>query len=172
MSKRLLLRRLVGSGMTLLAATTTLTAGASGAASPTPPLRASSVSRGPVAVAARRLYLTESASLRLIGEGETTLNERGRGTGTFSAPLTARLNLSPSHVTGTFTIYPKGGSISGITQARFILKGSIGYYGGTLTITHGTGHYRHASGAGIGISGTINHLSFALTVKAHGWMNF
>ena len=43
-------------------------------------------------------------------------------------------------------------------------------HGGNLTIVHGTGAYRHASGKSIGISGTIDRISFALTVKAHGWM--
>jgi hypothetical protein len=35
-------------------------------------------------------------------------------------------------------------------------------------IVRGTGAYRHASGKALGISGTINRYSFALTVKAHG----
>jgi hypothetical protein len=124
---------------------------------------------GPKALAAGRVYLVENATLHLSGEGETTLSERGEAAGTFDAPLTAHLNLSIGHVTGLFTIYPKGGSISGMAQARYAVRGSVGYYGGTLTITRGTGTYKHASGSDIGISGTINHLTFVLTVKAHGW---
>ncbi len=120
---------------------------------------------------ARKTYLVESAQLHLTGEGESTLGERGQATGTFNAPVTSQLTLSPGHVTAIFTIYPKGGSISGKAQARFIVRGSIGYYGGTLTITGGTGSYRHASGSNLGISGTINHLNFNLTVKAHGWLS-
>jgi hypothetical protein len=134
-------------------------------------VRASPVSERSTAIAAGRVYLVENADLHLTGEGETALHERGKASGTFDAPLTANLNLSIGHVAGIFTIYPKGGSISGRAEARYTVRGSIGYYGGTLTITGGTGTYSHASGSNIGISGTINHLNFALTVKAHGWAN-
>jgi hypothetical protein len=120
---------------------------------------------------ASRVYLTENAQLRLTNEGEATLNERGEAKGTFNAPVTSQLNLSPSHVTAVFTVYPKGGSISGKAQARFVVRNSIGYYGGTLTIIRGTGSYRRASGSSLGISGTINRLSFALTIKVNGWMS-
>jgi hypothetical protein len=123
----------------------------------------------PVALAARRLYLVENATLHLTGEGETNVIERGQASGTFDAPLTANLKLSVGHVAGLFKIFPKGGSISGQAQARYVVQGSIGYYGGTLTITHGTGRYSKASGSNIDISGTINHLNYELTVKAHGW---
>jgi hypothetical protein len=123
----------------------------------------------PVAIAARRVYLVENATLHLTGEGETNVIERGQASGTFDAPLTANLKLSVGHVAGLFEIFPKGGSISGHAQARYVVRGSIGYYGGTLTITHGTGRYSKASGSNIGISGTINHLNYELTVKAHGW---
>lgn len=124
----------------------------------------------PSAHAARSLHLVENAHMTLTSEGETTLNERGTAIGTFDAKLLARLNLSANHVSAVFTIYPKGGSITGRASARFVIKNSTGYYGGTLTIVHGTGAFRHASGSGIGISGTINRITFALTVKANGYM--
>jgi hypothetical protein len=120
---------------------------------------------------AGRLYLLENGQLHLTSEGETTLNERGQAKGTFNAPVTSQLNLSPGHVAAVFTVYAKGGSVSGRAQARFVVRNSVGYYGGTLTITRGSGAYRHASGSNIGISGTINRLSFALTVKVDGWMS-
>jgi hypothetical protein len=123
-----------------------------------------------MARAARKVYMVETARLSLTGEGETTLDERGVATGTFRAPLVARLNLSANHVTAIFTLHPKGGTITGKASAAFVVRNSTGYYGGTLTIVHGTGSYRHASGANIGISGTINRVTFALTVKAHGWI--
>jgi hypothetical protein len=128
-------------------------------------------SGGAPARQASRVRLVENAQLHLASEGEATLNERGQATGTFNAPVTSQLNLSPGHVTAIFTVYPKGGSISGKAQARFVVKNSVGYYGGTLTIVHGTGVYRHASGSSIGISGTINRLTFGLTIKVNGWMS-
>ncbi|HEX4837579.1 MAG TPA: hypothetical protein VFV03_03515 [Solirubrobacteraceae bacterium] len=124
-----------------------------------------------VARQAKKVYLVENAQLRLThnNEYESTLGERGQATGTFNAPVTAALTLSPAHVKATFTIYPRGGSISGTAQANYIVKGSTGYFGGTLTITHGAGAYRHASGKNLGISGTIDRQHFNMSIKAHGW---
>lgn len=139
---------------------------ASGPSSTAPALAATK------AKAARTVYLVETGRLSLTKEGESTLSERGRASGTFSGTLLARLTLSANHVSAVFTIYPKGGSITGRAYARFVAKGSTVYYGGTLSIVHGTGAFSHASGSNIGISGTISHLTFALTVKAHGWMRF
>lgn len=125
----------------------------------------------PSAHVARTLFLYENARLRLTHTNhESTLNEHGMAYGTFKAALTAFLNVSAEHVSAVFTIYPHGGSITGKAYARFEVKGHTGYYGGNLNITHGTGVYRHASGKNIGISGTIDRISFALTVKAKGWM--
>lgn len=124
------------------------------------------------ALAARRVRLVENAQLHLTGEGESTLNERGRATGTFNAPVTAQFNLSIGHVTAVFTLLLKGGTVTGKAEAKYKVSGSTAYYGGTLNVVRGTGAYRHASGSNIGISGTINHLNFNLTVKASGWISY
>lgn len=155
----------------VLTCASVLAAGAFQAADSASAARAGTASMHPAARASARTHLVESASLRLVGNGSSSLSERGQARGTFNAPLTAHLHLAPGKVTAAFTIYPKGGSISGAAIAHFIVKGSIGYYGGTMHITGGTGHYRHATGSNIPVSGTINHLTFALTVKANGWIS-
>lgn len=121
---------------------------------------------------ARTVFLHEDASLRLTKEAGSTIGERGDGSGTFRAPITAVLTIHPEHVNAVFTIYPKGGSVTGRASANYIVRGSTGYYGGTLTITKGSGIYRHAAGTNLGVSGTINRYSFALSVKAHGWIRY
>lgn len=122
--------------------------------------------------AARMTYLREYASLRVTKEGGSSISERGQGWGTFRGSITAFLTIHPEHVNATFTIYPKGGSVTGRASASYIVRGSTGYYGGTLTIIKGTGIYRHASGSNLGISGTISRQTFALSVKAHGWIRY
>lgn len=124
--------------------------------------------RAATAKEARRVSLVENASLKFVSEDGAALAERGRATGTYNAPMTAILTIHPTYVTAVVTIFPRGGSITGTAQANYIVKSSTGYFGGTFTITKGTGAYRHASGKALGISGTVNRYSFALTVKAHG----
>lgn len=122
--------------------------------------------------AARTVYLREYGNLRLAREESETLFEKGQATGTFRGTVVSRLQLHPKSVDATFTIYPKGGSVTGHAHAAFIVRGSTGYYGGTLKITKAAGIYRHARGTNIGVSGTIDRYSFALMVKANGWISY
>lgn len=136
--------------------------------------RASGRQAGPVAREAGRVNLLESAQLKLAGEQGETLIEHGYATGTYDAPVTVRFTLHPRSVTAVVTIFPHGGSIEGVAQANYVVKGSVGYFGGSLALGRGTGSYSHISeigGKALGVSGTINRYSFALTVKAHGEVN-
>lgn len=117
---------------------------------------------------AKKTYLNESAQLKFIREDGPALVEYGKATGTYDAPVEAILTIHSTSVTATVTIFPKGGSITGTAQAKYIVKGTIGYFGGNFAITRGTGTYRHVSGSALGISGTVNRETFAMTVKAHG----
>jgi hypothetical protein len=123
----------------------------------------------PVARAAREINLQETGHLHAVGEPGTTIIERGNATGTFNSSIAVRLTIvSANKVTATFTVRPRGGSITGRGSARFAQKGANGYFGGTIAITGGTGSYAHASGTSIGISGVISRETFVLTVHVHG----
>jgi len=122
-----------------------------------------------LARAARELDLQETGRLHAVGEPGSTFIERGSAVGTFNTSIAGRLTIvSSNRVTATFTVKPKGGSITGRGAARFAQKGAYGYFGGTISITGGTGSYAHASGTNIGISGAISRETFALTVHVHG----
>lgn len=128
----------------------------------------------PAAREARRVSLVETAHLKFTGERGSALSERGRATGTYNAPVTVTLTIHPKSVTAVVTIYPTGGSIGGIANANYVVKGANGYFGGTFTLRRGTGKYSHISevnGKPLGISGVIDRISFAMEVKAHGEAN-
>jgi hypothetical protein len=115
------------------------------------------------------IELKETGQLRLTNGYETTLVGRGRTTGTYNCSIVVHLTILSAHrATTTFTVSPKGGTISGRGSARFAEEGGNGYFGGTIALARGTGSYAHASGNEIGISGKISRESLRLTVHVHG----
>lgn len=118
---------------------------------------------------AKTIHFTENASLHLTGSSGRYLLETGTARGTYDCTLTARFRISSaSSMSGTFTVYPKGGSVTGTASGRVEVAGRFAYYGGTMTIVKGTGSFKHVQRTTIGVSGTIDRRTYALTVKAHG----
>lgn len=132
------------------------------------PTIAASPPAGASAHQARTTFLTENGRLEFIREIGSALYERGNATGTYNVPMTTLLTRHPNYVTAIVTIYPHGGSITGNSKAKYIVRNETGYFGGTFTITGGSGSYKHVSGNALGISGTINRNTYNMTVKAHG----
>lgn len=123
----------------------------------------------PVAVAAKVLFLNVTTNLHLVSRSGHTLIHQGSTSGNLSGAIyTHSVALSTSRGEGTFTFYPKGGSISGRASTRGHVVGATLYFTGTATITGGTGKWAHASGSGLQYSGVMNRQNFHVTEHFSG----
>jgi hypothetical protein len=112
--------------------------------------------------------VNEYGSLTLENNRGTTLDERGRGTGTFSCAVYIQLTLSGTLVTAKYSVYPHGGSIVGTATARIhSATTKAAYFSGTITLKNGSGRYADPSGTA-SFTGTINRSSYAMTVRVAG----
>jgi hypothetical protein len=123
----------------------------------------------PAARAARTVSLAETAHLefskREIPGSE--ISESGRATGTYNAPVIAGLTIHAHSVTAIVTVFLKGGSITATANASFEFTGDVGNFHGTLTVSHATGTYRHASGH-LTFRGAINRNSYKMWAVTSG----
>jgi hypothetical protein len=124
----------------------------------------------PTAGATRSLSVTDTARLRYITSSGALLIEEGAATGGLPGTVKARFDVGPT-VTSTFTIYTRVGSLIGHGSGTLHGTGLYASFGGTMTVTHGTGHYTHAHGHG-GFYGLINRHTYALTVQTTGTLSY
>lgn len=92
-------------------------------------------------------------------------------TGTLPGTVKVHFDVGPT-VTATFTIYPRGGgSISGHGSGALHSTSLYATFGGSLSVTGGTGRYSHAHGHG-GLYGAINRHTDAVTVQTIGKLSY
>ncbi len=121
--------------------------------------------------AARTLNVTDEAHLHLTRTAGEILEEEGVATGALPGKARARFAVGSS-VTGSFTFYPRGGgSISGHGSARLHSTGTYASFGGTMSVSHGTGRYAHAHGTS-GFYGTVDRHNDALVVQITGKLSY
>jgi hypothetical protein len=121
----------------------------------------------PGARAARALNVRDEGHLHLAGRPSgSAIVEEGTVTGTLPGTVKVRFNVGAT-VSASFTIYARGGSISGHGSGSLHSTSLYSTFGGSLAVTSGTGRYRHAHGHG-GLYGAINRHTFAVTVQAIG----
>jgi len=120
-----------------------------------------------VARAAHSLEVRDESHMHLVRESGSLLLEEGPATGTLPGSVKVRFNVGAT-VSAYFTIYARGGgSITGHGKGALHSTGTYATFGGTLTVTGGSGRYAHAHGSG-GLYGAINRRTYALTVQTTG----
>jgi len=124
----------------------------------------------PIAIAAREFTFNETAHLHLVSHYRGLLREEGSATGTYNCPIAISLHTSYTTATIWFSMCRSGGYFSGSGSASFYATGSLVHFKGSVSITHGTGRYAHASAAGLGIRGTFQRRNYALSVRVSGRM--
>ncbi len=126
-----------------------------------------------IATSARTVSISETAHLHSTSGHainiNQTLNERGTASGTISGTIYIHLRFpSYGHVSAEVSIYPNGGSITGIASAAYHPSGATAGFNGTMNVVRGTGAYNHAHGTGLKFSGTVQRSNDAVTVHVNG----
>ena len=122
------------------------------------------------AQATRTVDVTDTAHLHYLKSPGSELLEEGRASGQLPGTVRVRLNVGPT-VTAAFTIYTHDGEISGHGSGKLHSSGQYASFGGTMTVSHGTGRYAHARGHG-GFYGTINRKTYAVVVQTTGRLSY
>jgi hypothetical protein len=122
--------------------------------------------------AARTLSVRDEGHLHLAGKPEGSLIvEEGAVSGTLPGTVKVRFDVGAT-VTAQFTIYARGGgSVSGHGSGALHSTSLYSTFGGTLSVTSGTGRFKHAHGTG-GLYGAIDRKTDALTVQTIGKLSY
>ena len=124
---------------------------------------------------ARALNITDTAHMRHVGESGSALLDEGAVSGALPGTVKVLFHVGVT-VTASFTIYARNGSLSGHGSGALHESHSNSHdayvsFGGTMTITHGTGRYAHAHGGG-GFYGVINRQTYAATIQTTGTLAY
>jgi len=127
--------------------------------------------------AARTLNVTDTAHLHYVKESDAMLVDEGTATGALPGSVRVQFSVG-AKVKATFAISTHNGSLTGYgTAALSEHKPQPGHsnvyasFGGSLTVTHGTGRYSHAHGTG-GLYGVINRKTYAVTIQTTGSLTY
>jgi hypothetical protein len=120
---------------------------------------------------ARTLNVTDTAHAHYVKEVGSMLLDEGTAKGGLPGHVSARFDVGATAVSANFTIRARGGTISGHGAGKLHGVGATVSFGGTMTITHGTGRYAHARGHG-GFYGTLNRRTYATVIQTTGTLSY
>jgi hypothetical protein len=127
---------------------------------------------GPAARAAQSVTANDEGKLSQVGFSGEYVIEEGKMSGTFPVRVRAWFLLEAT-IRVRFVLYPSGGgSISGHGWGKPSSSGRDASFGGKMSITSGTGRYRHAHGEG-GFYGRIRRQEpYPVVVQTRGTLSF
>jgi hypothetical protein len=131
-----------------------------------PPARATAIR----AHQARSLSAHDEAHLSYVSASGSTLYETGRATGTLPGSMHVHMRIAATF-SGSFIIYASGGSIDGHGSATPHGAGVYESFAGSLTVSGGSGRFRHAHGTAR-LYGTFNRNSYALLIQTQGTLRY
>jgi hypothetical protein len=134
-----------------------------------PPLAAGMLG-SPRAHHARALKATDEAHLRYVSASGSTLYETGRATGTLPGSMRVHMRIGATF-SGSFAIYAPGGIIEGHGSATPHGAGVYESFSGSLMVSGGGGHFRHAHGTAR-LYGTFNRNTYALLIQTQGTLRY
>jgi hypothetical protein len=129
-----------------------------------------SASARTTAVQARSVRLTVVAHLHYVSSRGSYLFEEGVAAGPLAGVVKARLRVT-ADISGSFTFYPQGGSLSGSGSGTLHESGTYASFGGSLKILGGTGRYAYARGAG-GLYGVYDRQNLGVTIQTTGSLSY
>lgn len=119
---------------------------------------------------ARTIAVTDTGRLKLVHNGGEYITEEGRATGTIPGKVRALLEVG-AIVVAKFTIYTSVGTISGVGSGKPKGRSEEPSFAGTMTVSHGTGRYKHVHGHG-GFYGTLNRVTYKMVVQTTGTLSY
>src|SRR5579864_7818112 len=124
----------------------------------------------PTATSARSERLKIVAHLHYVSSEGSYLLEEGSASGQLGGTVKARIRVTAG-IAGSFTFYPRGGSIRGRGSGTLHESGSYASFGGSLTVLGGSGRYKHAHGSG-GLYGVYNRQTLGVTIQTTGNLSY
>jgi hypothetical protein len=133
------------------------------------------VGLGPVAGQARSaharvLRATDHATLHYVSSTVDVFYETGRASGTLPGWMRVHMRLG-SRFSGSYVIQAAGGSIYGNGSAIPHGSGTYESFAGTITVTGGTGRFRHAYGRAQ-VYGTFDRINNQLKLQTTGTLYY
>jgi len=134
-----------------------------------PPSAGGASSRVP-AHSAHSERLVVDARLHYVNARGSYLIEEGRASGPLAGLVKAQIKIT-ANIAGSFTFYPRDGSISGSGSGKLHESGTYASFGGTVTVLGGTGRYAHARGGG-GLYGVYNRKTLGVEIQTTGTLSY